>query len=101
MLFILDQAISKLFKIKALQLIYLVGIIFALSLTMYKNEIELGESGSIMQPIVTLILGFIPLVIVVITAKWKKENQSRLPNKVANATDWNIFMPFKKTLSSN
>jgi spore germination protein KB len=73
LLFILDQAISKLFKIKALQLIYLVGtIIFALSLTMYKNEIELGESGSIMQPIVTFILGFIPLVIVVIAAKLKK-----------------------------
>jgi spore germination protein KB len=78
LLFILDQAVSKLFKIKPLQLIYLITIItFSLSLTMYKNEIELGESGSVMQPIVTFFLGFIPLVIVVIAAKWKKRKSQQ------------------------
>jgi spore germination protein KB len=73
LLFILDQAVSNLFKVKPLQYINLIGLItFCLSLTMYKNEIELGESGSIMQPAVTFFLGFLPLVLVVIVAKLKK-----------------------------
>jgi spore germination protein KB len=79
LLLIIDQALSNLFKIKALQFIYLIAIIvFSLSLTMYKNDIELGESGSVMQPAVTFFLGFIPLVIVVIAAKWKKRKLKQI-----------------------
>ncbi|MBY6038030.1 spore germination protein [Fictibacillus nanhaiensis] len=76
LLFIIDQAISSLFKIKSSQLIYILStIVFFLSLTMYKNEIELGESGSIMQPTITFFFGFIPLALTVIIGKWKDKNQ--------------------------
>ncbi|MFG6496555.1 endospore germination permease [Fictibacillus sp. UD] len=74
LLFILDQAISTLLKVKASQFIYIIAtIVLFLSLTMYKNEIELGESGSIMQSAVTFSFGFLPLLVVAIVAKVKKK----------------------------
>ncbi|MFC7372915.1 endospore germination permease [Fictibacillus iocasae] len=76
LLFILDAALTRLAKIKEKQLVYLVSIIvFFLSLTMYKNEVELGESGSVMQPVITFFLGFIPLVIVFIATIIRKSRQ--------------------------
>ncbi len=77
LLFILDQAISTLLKVKASHLIYIIAaIVLFLSLTMYKNEIELGEAGSVMQSAVTFFFGFLPLLVVVIVAKFKyKKNK--------------------------
>jgi spore germination protein KB len=72
LLFILDQAVSTLFKVKSSHFIYIISfIVLFLSLTMYKNEIELGESGSIMQTAITFIFGFLPLLLVFIVAKFK------------------------------
>jgi hypothetical protein len=49
-----------------------------LSLTMYKNEIELGESGSVLQSAVTFSFGFLPLLLVVIIAKVKNRNRKQM-----------------------
>jgi hypothetical protein len=49
-----------------------------LSLTMYKNEIELGESGSVLQSAVTFFFGFLPLLLVVIIAKVKNRNRKQM-----------------------
>jgi spore germination protein KB len=76
LLFILDQALSALLKVKPSNFIYIIAsIVLFLSLTMYKNEIELGESGSVMQSAVTFFFGFLPLLVVAIIAKVK--NRSR------------------------
>ena len=77
LLFILDQALSTLFKVKAAHFINIITVVvFLLSLTMYKNEIELGESGSFLQTPVTFIFGFLPLLLVVIVAKVKKKKKT-------------------------
>jgi hypothetical protein len=49
-----------------------------LSLTMYKNEIELGEPGSVMQYAITFFFGFLPLLLVVIIAKVKNRNRKQI-----------------------
>ncbi|MFC0189877.1 endospore germination permease [Fictibacillus aquaticus] len=77
LLFIADAAITRLVGIKEKQLLSLITIIvFFLSLTMYKNEVELGESGSVLEPLVTFFFGFIPLIIVVLATMIKKARQS-------------------------
>jgi spore germination protein KB len=77
LLFIADAAITRLAGIKEKQLLSLITIIvFFLSLTMYKNEVELGESGSVLEPLITFFFGFIPLIIVVFATMIKKFRQS-------------------------
>jgi spore germination protein KB len=78
LLFILDQAVSTLFKVKSSHFIHIIAcIVLFLSLTMYKNEIELGESGSVMQSAITFAFGLLPLILVVIVAKVKNRKNKQ------------------------
>ncbi|MCA0988355.1 GerAB/ArcD/ProY family transporter [Guptibacillus algicola] len=66
MLFIINEIITQLFDLSNKRaFVFPLGLlVYLFSTTSFNNEIELGESGLIMETILAVSLGFIPLLIV-------------------------------------
>ncbi|TKD72259.1 GerAB/ArcD/ProY family transporter [Pseudalkalibacillus hwajinpoensis] len=79
MLFIINEVVTQLFDIQDKRVMVFPNtlLVYLLSLTMYHNEIELGESGLIMETILAFFLAFLPLLIVAIRGFFVKENRGR------------------------
>ncbi|WP_349408333.1 endospore germination permease [Pseudalkalibacillus sp. SCS-8] len=75
MLFIINEVMTQLFNLADKRAFVFPNalLVFLLSLTMYENEVELGESGAIMETILAFFLAFIPLVIVTIRSLFKNK----------------------------
>lgn len=80
MLFILNITICKMLRIPDYrQLTFVISLtVFLFSVTMFKNEIELAESGSIMQPILAIFLVFLPLSIVSLVALVRRKSSETM-----------------------
>lgn len=74
MLFIINEVFTQLFNLSDKRAFVFPNmlLVYLFSLTMYENEVELGESGSIMETIIAFFLGFVPLVIVTLRSHFKK-----------------------------
>ncbi|MGM7702595.1 GerAB/ArcD/ProY family transporter [Pseudalkalibacillus sp. Hm43] len=76
MLFIINEVMTQLFNLSDKRAFVFPNalLVFLFSLTMYENEVELGESGSIMETILAFFLAFVPLVIVTIRSLFKRQS---------------------------
>ncbi|KMM39256.1 GerAB/ArcD/ProY family transporter [Guptibacillus hwajinpoensis] len=77
MLFIINEVVTQVFDVQDKRTMVFPNtlLVYLLSLTMYQNEIELGESGLIMETILAFSLAFVPLLIVAIRSLFVKENR--------------------------
>ncbi|WP_443140630.1 hypothetical protein [Pseudalkalibacillus sp. R45] len=51
-------------------------LVFLFSLTMFRNDVELGESG-MMESMLAFFMAFIPLLVIVsVTSLFKKDNRT-------------------------
>lgn len=75
MLFIINEVVTQLFKLSDKRAFVFpnVLLVYLFSLTMYNNEVELGESGAIMETILAFFLAFVPLLIVTLRSLFKKK----------------------------
>ncbi|WP_335871839.1 GerAB/ArcD/ProY family transporter [Bacillus sp. 2205SS5-2] len=65
MIYIINEVMCQLFFITSKQSFIFINtlLILLLSLTIYKNDVELSENGIIMEPLLTFFIGFIPLLL--------------------------------------
>lgn len=74
MLFIINEVVTQLFDISNKRAFVFPNalLVYLLSVTTFNNEVELGESGLMMETILALSLGFIPLLIVTLRSVLKR-----------------------------